>query len=206
MLSDVVCILDGVFLFLTNAGRRVQTAQLAGQTGTLLSQHKGVIHKVRTHGGRGVSRPMRTHCVHGEGGGGGVRAAAYVHIFFNIQQMYLYLINIILNSIFALRNHLQALYYTFYISMKTTYVRTGGWGGGSRPMRTHCVQGGGRGGQKMANFCVRTLWMAPNYFMFLFLFIYVIFAYSHTNRPFTISQNNTSWGALNILQRSLMTY
>ena len=38
---------------------------------------------------------MRTHCVHG-GGGGGVRAAAYVRIFFNIQQMYLYLINIIL--------------------------------------------------------------------------------------------------------------
>ena len=29
-------------------------------------------------------------------------------------------------------------------------------------MRTHSVQGGGGGGQKFADFCVRTLWMAPN--------------------------------------------
>ena len=29
-------------------------------------------------------------------------------------------------------------------------------------MRTHCVQGEG-GGQKLANCCVRTLWMAPNF-------------------------------------------
>ena len=51
--------------------------------------------------------------------------------------------------------------------MKIAYVRTGGGGGGgSRPMRMHCVQGGGWG-QKMANFCVRTLWMAPKYCVIL---------------------------------------
>ena len=44
--------------------------------------------------------------------------------------------------------------------MKIAYVRTGGRG--SRPMRKHCVQGGG-GGQKLANFCVRALKMAPKF-------------------------------------------
>ena len=42
--------------------------------------------------------------------------------------------------------------------MKIAYVRTGGGGGGSRPMRTHCVQGGGRGGSKIGKF-LRTYFM-----------------------------------------------
>ena len=42
--------------------------------------------------------------------------------------------------------------------MKIAYVRTGGeGGGGSRPMRTHCVQGG-RGGSKIGKF-LRTYFM-----------------------------------------------
>ena len=49
---------------------------------------------VRTEGeGGGLGRCVRIAYT---GGGGGVRAAAYVRIFLNIQQMYLYLINIIL--------------------------------------------------------------------------------------------------------------
>ena len=53
------------------------------------------------------------------------------------------------------------MFIIFYTSNQIAYVRTGGGrGGGSRPLRTHCVHGGG-GGQKLAKFCVRTLWMAP---------------------------------------------
>ena len=35
--------------------------------------------------------------------------------------------------------------------MKVAYVRTGGRGGGSRPISTHCVQGGGGGGGLVKN-------------------------------------------------------
>ena len=59
-------------------------------------------------------------------------------------------------------NDLLILYYVYYIfftSNQIAYVRTGGGG------QDHCVRvaytGGGGGGQKLAKFCVRTLWMAP---------------------------------------------
>ena len=42
--------------------------------------------------------------------------------------------------------------------MKIAYVRTGGKGGVQT--NAYALRTGG-GGQKLANFCVRTLWMAP---------------------------------------------
>ena len=56
----------------------------------------GVIHKVRTHGGGegGLGRCVRI--AYTGGGGGGLELLRTYAFFFNIQQMYLYLINIIL--------------------------------------------------------------------------------------------------------------
>ena len=45
--------------------------------------------------------------------------------------------------------------------MKIAYVRTGGRGGGVQTNAYALRTGGGGGGHKLANFCVRTLWMAP---------------------------------------------
>ena len=48
--------------------------------------------------------------------------------------------------------------------MKIAYVRTGGKGGGGGVQtNAYALRTGGRGGQKLANFCVRTLWMAPKF-------------------------------------------
>ena len=46
----------------------------------------------------------------------------------------------------AWENNLLTMYYiyhTYYTSNQIAYVRTEGEGGGSRPLRTHCVQGEG---------------------------------------------------------------
>ena len=45
--------------------------------------------------------------------------------------------------------------------MENAYVRTGGRGGGLDQCVRTAYRGEGGGGQKLANFCVRTLWMAP---------------------------------------------
>ena len=78
---------------------------------------------------------MRTHCVHG--GRGGVRAVAYVRIFFK------YSANVFIFD----KCHIIVGYK--HICIKETIYKP-------------CIiLSGGGGGQKLANSCVRTLWMAP---------------------------------------------
>ena len=80
----------------------------------------GVIHKVRTHGGGGGSRPMRTHCVHGGRGGSGccVRTHFLKYSSKVITFNKLYIIveyRHILHKVIAWENDLLILYYVYYI-------------------------------------------------------------------------------------------
>ena len=61
-----------------------------------------------------------------------------------------------------MEDDLLILYYAYYIlytSNQIAYVRTGGRGGGQGHSVRVAYTGGG--GQILAQFCIRTLWMAP---------------------------------------------
>ena len=109
---------------------------------------------------------MRTHCVHG--GRGGQSCCVRTHFFKYSANVFIfdkYHIIVEYKHIYIKETIYKPLYYTFYISMKIAFVRTGG--GGSRQMRTHCVQGW-EGGSKILVWHIKKL---LNFMITLFIIL-----------------------------------
>ena len=144
---------------------RVRSADTAHICHMMSGKHGSMgssIKYVRTEG-EGSSRPMHTHCVHGRRGSG---CCVRTHFFkysskvITFNKLYITVEYILHKKMIAWENDLSILYYVHYVKYTSDQIAYMRKGGGGVKATAYALRTRG-GGQKLAKFCVRTLWMAP---------------------------------------------